>query len=252
MNKVVSVSVGVAAAVAIGGAAMANNTQTINSSQAYVDPAIAAGFVPAFLTDECTAFIGTQVGDCSDWGAIAAGNAAGTTIVLASGGTEANAGYFNNPQMMPVLDAGTWAGGIQHAGWDNASPFSSGLMSWDRTDGSSYFAGLDVSWTGYSDAANGRGEIPMGAPQMGGAESARDEWVDQTVVGYIESLDAASASNLDQNFRSQLSWIGQTLPGALSTYAHIDQRLRSQSIPTPVPPPILRELALADPGCPGR
>ncbi|MBI5136754.1 MAG: hypothetical protein HZA24_11455, partial [Nitrospirae bacterium] len=46
MNKKISVAVGVAAAVAFAGTAMANNTQTVNSSEGYVDLAIAAAFVP--------------------------------------------------------------------------------------------------------------------------------------------------------------------------------------------------------------
>ncbi len=226
MNKKISVAVGVAAAVAFTGTAMANNTQTINSSQGYVDLAIAAAFIPEFVSADCTSPLGGTGGNCNDHGAVAAGNAAGTTIVFAGGGSEANAGFFGNSDMMPVLNLNTWSGGIQHAAWKNAAPLSNGLMSFDRSDGSSYFAGLDISWTGYSDAANGRAEIPMGAPVLpGGGESARDEWVDQTIVGYVESLDGAGNSNLDQNFRSQLSWIGTALPGTTSTYAHIDQRL---------------------------
>jgi hypothetical protein len=229
MNKKISIAVGVAAAVAFTGTAMANNTQTINTSEAYVNVGVAAAFVPEFVTADCTAAIGST-GNCNDHGAVAAGNAAGTTIIFtnAPGGTEANGGYFNNGDMMPVLTLDVWSGGIQHAAWKNDPPFSSGLMSWDRSDGSSYFAGLQISWTGYSDAAAGHSEFPMGAPILpGGAESVREEWVDQTIVGYVESLDGSGNSNYDQNFRSQLSWIGTGLGvgSEATTYAHIDQRL---------------------------
>jgi len=242
MNKKVSIAVGVAAAVAFTGTAMANNTQTINSSEAYVDLSIAAAFIPEFVTADCSAALGGNndrldplsvagdgSGNCNDHGAVSSANAAGTTIVFANGGgTEANGGYFNNGDMMPVLTFDTWSGGIQHAAWKNDPPFSSGLMSFDRSDGSSYFAGLDIAWTGYTEPAGGHSEFPMGAPQLpGGAESVREEWVDQTVVGYVQSLDTGGASNYDQNFRSQLSWIGTGLGvgNEASTYAHIDQRL---------------------------
>ncbi len=226
MNKHLPIAVGVAAAITLAGTAGANNTQTINNSQGYVDLAVASAFVPAFLTDNCTSPIGSSGGNCDDWGAIAAGNAAGTTIVLGSGATMAAAGYFNNADMMPVLNTAVWAAGIENAAWNNAAPFSSGLASFDRPDGSSYFAGLDLAWTGYASAANGIVGLPMGAPVMAnGGESVRDQWVDQTVVGYIESLDALDNPNLEQNFRSQLSWIGAALPGTNSTFAHIDQRL---------------------------
>ncbi|MBI5137372.1 MAG: hypothetical protein HZA24_08580 [Nitrospirae bacterium] len=227
MNSKLASAVGAAAAaaVAFAGSAMANNTQTINNSNGYVDLGVAAAFVPAFLTDHCTSAIGSNTGNCNEWGSIAAGNASGASIiVLPGGGTQAAAGYFNNPDMMPILDMAAWANGIENAAWNNAAPFSSGLMSWDRSDGSSYFAGLTLGWTGYSDAASGI--RPMGAPVMpGGGESVREQWIDQTVVGYIESLATLGGSNLDENFRSQLSWIGTALPGTLATYAHIDQRL---------------------------
>jgi len=238
MNKKVSIAVGVAAAVAFTGTAMANNTQTINTSEAYVSATIAAAFVPEFVTADCTGALGTSLStnNCNDHGAVSAANAAGTTIIFtnAPGGTEANNGFFNNGDMMPVLNFDVWSGGIQHAAWKNDPPFSSGLMSWDRSDGSSYFAGLSLAWTGYSDAAKGHSEFPMGAPIMaGGGESVREEWIDQTVVGYVESLAATQgggteASNYDMNFRSQLSWIGTgtgTDLGTSAVYAHIDQRL---------------------------
>jgi hypothetical protein len=225
MKKIVSISVAIAASVTMSGAALANNTQTINNSQLYVDPTIAEGFMPSFLSEHCTSVIDGTLGSCRDWGATAAGSAAGTTIVFVDGGTEANRGYFNNPSLMPVLDTNVWANGIRHSGWNNQSPFSSGLMSWDRASGMAYFAGLDISWSGYADAANGRGDIPMGAPLMGGSESLREQWVDQVVVGYIESLDASGNSNLEQNFRNQLSWVSDILPGPDITYAHLDQRL---------------------------
>ncbi len=226
MNKHLPIAVGVAAALTLAGTAGANNTQTINNSQGYVDLAVASAFVPAFLTDHCTSPIGSNGGNCDDWGAIAAGNAAGTTIVLGNGSTMASSGFFNNPDMMPVLNTAVWAAGIENAAWNNAAPFSSGLMSFDRSDGSSYFAGLDLAWTGYTDAALSSVGLPMGAPVLpNGGESVREEWVDQTVVGYVESLDALDNPNLEQNFRSQLSWIGAALPGTNSTYAHIDQRL---------------------------
>lgn len=239
MNKKVSIAVGVAAALAFTGTAMANNTQTINSSEDYVDVSIAAAFVPLFVTNDCSAAIG-GTGNCNDHGAVNAANAAGTTIVFSSGLTESNAGVFNNSDVMPVLTLDTWSGGIQHAAWKNAPPFSNGLMSFDRADGTSYFAGLDITWTGYTQPAGGASEQPLGAPILPkGGESVRDEWVDQTVVGYIESRAVATvtggaaspgtvgtgAVNYEQNFRSQLSWIGTALPGATSTFAHIDQRL---------------------------
>ncbi len=228
-----------AAAVAFTGTAMANNTQTINQSEGYVDLSIAAAFIPEFVSVDCTTALGSTGGNCNDHGAVAAANAAGTTIVFAGGGSEANAGYFNNADMMPVLNMDTWSGGIQHAAWKNAPPFSSGLMGFDRSDSSSYFAGLDLGWTGYSKPGSGRGsEIPMGAPIMpGGSESARDQWVDQTIVGYVQSLTAPGTGtvNYEQNFRSQLSWMGTSLPGIASTFAHIDQRLEQDLTLTDTP-----------------
>ena len=224
MNKKISIAVGVAAAVAFTGTAMANNTQTVNSSEGYVDLSIAAAFVPEFVTADCSSPIGGNTGNCNDHGAVAAGNAAGTTIVFAGGGTEANAGVFANPDMIVVLDNAVWTAGVQHSAWTNAAPFSSGLMSFDRSDGSSYFAGLTNAWTGYDDAA-AKGEFAMGAPIMSdGSEAVREEWVDQTVVGYIESRTTpiTGGINYEQNFRSQLSWVGSNVATAA---AHIDQRL---------------------------
>ncbi len=200
--------------------AEANNTQTVNSSEVPLDITTIAAFTPLFVQTQCTAAIG-GTGNCNDRGASATGNAAGTTIVFNSGSTAPNNQYFNNPDMMPVLNLNTWSGGISNAAWNNAAPFSSGLMSWDRSDGSSYFAGLDIAWTGYSDAyANG--QIPMGAPVMpGGAESVREEWVDQTVVSWTETLDALNNPSLVGNFRTRLAWLGSDVA---TSWAYTDQR----------------------------
>lgn len=237
MKKIISIAVGVAAATTVAGTALANNTQTVNSSEGYVAPEIATAFIPEFVSGDCTAALGystttaggTVAGDCNGHGTVAAANAAFGSGAYNISPTETTAGYFDNPDMMPILNLAVWTGGISSAAWKNAAPFSSGLMSWgmhgvmDRADGSSYFAGLTYGWTGYSDAA-ANPEVPMGAPIMaGGSESARDQWVDQTVVGYITSMKTAGSTNpadlnYIQNFRSQLSFETMDI-------SHIDQRL---------------------------
>ncbi|MBI5137527.1 MAG: hypothetical protein HZA24_09390 [Nitrospirae bacterium] len=200
-------------------AAKANNTQTVNGSDVPLDLTTITAFTPLFVQTQCTAVAG-GTGNCDQFGAVTAGNAGGTTIIYL-GGTEAPNGYFNNPDMMPVLNLDVWSGGIAGAAWNNAAPFSSGLMSWDRSDGSSYFAGLTLAWTGYADAA-ANPTMPMGAPLMpGGAESVREEWVDQTVVSWVETLDALGNTTHVQNFRNRLSWMGSDVA---TSWAHVDQR----------------------------
>jgi len=192
----------------VASVAEANNTQTINSSDGPLDTTIVAAFTPSFVQTQCSAMTGAT-GNCSAWGTMA-------TTAASSGG-----GFFNNSNVMPVLNFDVWSGGIASSGWKNQQPFSSGLMSWDRSDGSSYFAGLDVSWTGYSDAANNPTR-PMGVPVMpNGAESVREQWVDQTIISWTETLDNLGDPTQIGNFRSRLSWMGSDVA---TSWAHIDQR----------------------------
>jgi hypothetical protein len=188
--------------------AEANNTQTINSSEVPLDITTITAFTPLFVQNQCTATTGST-GDCSVWGS--------QVVTNAGGGTS----YFNNPELIPVLNGDVWSGGIQNSGWSNTEPFSSGLMSWDRSDGSSYFAGLDVSWTGYSDA-EANPVLPMGVPSMpNGSESVREEWIDQTIIAWTETLDEFGDTTQVGNFRSRLSWMGSDVT---TSWAHIDQR----------------------------
>ena len=225
MNKKVTVAVGVAAAVAFAGVASANNTQTIMSSEAYVPLSIASGFVPEFVTQDCTSGGATGIGvvgntgNCNGHGAVAASAAAGVDI------GEGLPGYFNNPDMMPVFNTTVFNVGMEHSGYANIAPFASGLFR--RSQGgavggrSNYFTGLMNAWTGLDEALTA-GDKPMGVGTLAGDHTERELWIDQTVVGYVMSLDANGDSNYDQNFRAQLSWDGADLATSL---AHIDQRL---------------------------
>lgn len=73
---------------------------------------------------------------------------------------------------------------------------------------------------------------PMGDPVWGVAQN--DGWIDQTVVGYIESLDAEGKANLQQNMRSQVNHrvappgsVDPQFPQDVSGWwvANVDQRM---------------------------
>ncbi|MDH5525882.1 MAG: hypothetical protein OEY97_01075 [Nitrospirota bacterium] len=59
----------------------------------------------------------------------------------------------------------------------------------------------------------------------------RDHWIDQTVVGYVTSLDKdTAAEELTQNFRSQVSFDTDPLPISTINYTHVDQRLEQSVV----------------------
>jgi len=227
MNRNVSMAVGMAAAMVFSSVAHANNTQTINNSSEYVPLSIAMGFVPAFVTTMCQSASGATglavvggSGSCASAGLMAVAAAAGVDIGAGIGG------YFGNPNLVPVFNSAAYLAGMEHSGYKLAAPFSNGLFT--TADGgairdgrSSYFDGLENAWADLAEAQVD-GDRPMGVGELGGDHTLRELWIDQLVVGYVESLDPEDNPNYELNLRSQLSWNGSNLTNAL---AHIDQRL---------------------------
>jgi hypothetical protein len=221
MNRKISVAVGAAAAVAFTGAAYASDLLTINQTSQYIDPNVSAAFIPHWLLPggDCHAAPGgTSTVGCPDHGSALVGQAAGTEAENFWSSGDAI------PQIVPN-PAGSWA--LVAPTGDN--PFMSGLF---RTDGTSFFTGLSYACNTPGDTVNGC--YGMGAPlaSVGGAGfTAQQEWIDQTVIGYVQSnadTDGNLANGgegditLAQNMRSQFNMTGTSLTAVGS---HIDQRL---------------------------
>ena len=220
MNRKISLAVGTAAAVAFTGMAHASDLTTINQTEQYVDPSVAASFVPYFVQPggDCNAPIGgsSTVG-CPDHGAALVGQAAGTEPENYFSGGDAVPAFSHTP-------ADSWA----LVGPTGDNPFMSGIF---RSDGTSYFTGLNYSCDTPGDAiaTNCNG---MGAPIFANDNATRQqEWIDQTLVGYVESLANLDGNNanggegditLAQNLRVQFNMTGTDLS---SVGSDIDQRL---------------------------
>jgi|GEM_PF-2197945 len=226
MNKKVSVAVGAAAAVAFAGAAMASDIVTINNTEQYVPGGVAAMFVPEFITADCGGY-GTTTGSCPDHGI--------HLVMQAAMGV-----YWTQGDAVPIFDATEASGYLMFSDEDGnkrGDAFDNGLF---RTNGTSYFQGLNLAWGTVGDALQNGPDLPIGAPTwLGGEQTNREVWIDQTVVTYVDSTnqgtgvgvgagngeggaDLQGTTNLAQNFRSQLSWSGADLATA---GAQIDQRL---------------------------
>jgi hypothetical protein len=226
MNRKISIAVGTAAAVAFAGAAMASDLVTINSSEGYTSIGSEA-FIPGFLRNDCGHQDGTDTyafvsGSCPEHGE--------TMVSLA-----ANGGFWDGGDAVPVHanDESSGYAMLQPngPGGGGGDAFDNGLF---RTDGTSYFSGLTLGWNTIGDALNLGPDLPMGAP-TGVGSSGREFWVDQTVIGYVETLrdtngnqgDGGEAeTTLAMNFRTSLTFTGSTdLGGEGGVSNHIDQRL---------------------------
>jgi hypothetical protein len=220
MNRKISLAVGTAAAVAFTGMAHASDLLTINQTDQYVAPSVAAKFIPNWLLPggDCNATPGgsSTVG-CPDHGAALVGQAAGT---------EAE-NYWSDGDAVPAFST-TYAGSWDLVGPTGDNPFMSGIF---RTDGTSYFTGLSYAPDTPGDIIGGEFN-GMGAPTSGNA-TRQQEWIDQTVIGYVESLkntdgdlanggDESGIVTLAQNLRIQFNMTGTAVsnPGS-----DIDQRL---------------------------
>jgi len=233
MNKKITVAVGAAAAVAMGGVAFASNIYTINASEGYIAGA-GAVFLPKFITEECGALAG---GNSTQSGVNNGSNPIpGATSGCANHGHEVAAlGASMGLLGMPYVPAfnNTEASGYILSASDVA--FDNGLFS--RTNVAAtgrnvnYFSQLDNAWTGtYGDSGTVTPDQAIGANLS--TDGVRDKWIDQTVVGYVVSKNVNVTSTtaqavlggdaLRQNMRSQLSWLGGTTATATVV---IDQRL---------------------------
>jgi len=217
MNRKISIAVGTAAAVAFAGAAMASDLVTINSSEGYHAVGSNA-FQPGFLRNDCGHL------DGSDTYGFLSGNCAehGHTMV----GLAANGGFWTGGDAVPVHGNNPQSGYAMQDGIGDA--FDNGLF---RTDGTSYFSGLTYAWDSIGDAV----ADPMAG--MGGHDpspfaNGHDWWLDQTVIGYVETkLDTDSNqmnggegdTTLAQNFRSSITMTNSTDLNLVTN--HIDQRL---------------------------
>jgi len=228
MNRKISVAVGAAAAVAFTGAAYASDLLTINNTDGYVDPSVAASFVPYFLQPggDCGASIGgTSTVGCPDHGGELVAQAAGVSLTNFWSGGDAV------PQFPVDPETAFW-GVVGHT---DDNPFGSGIF---RSDGTSYFSGMTWS-AGYcdteteADSATGSNCFGMGAPTLTGTFgfTRQQEWVDQVVVGYVESIrdsdgnqqgDPGGDITLAQNFRQQYNTVGTA---ATAQRYQLDQRL---------------------------
>jgi len=231
MNRKISIAVGTAAAVAFAGAAMASDLVTINSSEGYTAVGSEA-FMPGFLRADCghqpgapgggspgDATYGFLSGNCSGHGEVNVGNAAGLT------GPD-NGNFWTGGDSVPAPTGNDEASGytMLHGQGD---AFDNGLF---RTDSTSYFSGLNLGWYTIGDAV-AVPDAPMGAA-TGPTSSAREFWIDQTVIGYVETkLDTDSNqanggegdTTLAQNFRASITQVGSTDLNLVKN--HIDQRL---------------------------
>jgi hypothetical protein len=225
MNRKISLAVGTAAAVAFTGMAHASDLLTINQTDQYVDPSVAGSFIPYFVQPggDCNAPVGgTSTVGCPDHGAALVGQAAGIEPENYFSGGDAVPAFSHTP-------ADSWA----LVGPTGDNPFMSGIF---RSDGTSYFTGLNYACDTPGDAiatnCNGMGAAPDGAG-FGEAATTQSEWIDQTLVGYVESLanlDGNDANGgegditLAQNLRVQFNMTGTSLdPGVVGS--DIDQRL---------------------------
>jgi hypothetical protein len=231
MNRKISIAVGTAAAVAFAGAAMASDLVTINSSEGYTQVGSEA-FMPHFLRDDCGHQPGAPgggspgddtysflSGNCSGHGEVNVGNAAGLT-----GGDNSN--YWTGGDSVPNPAANDEASGYTMLD-GQGDAFDNGLFN---TGNTSFFTGLSLGWNSLADAL-AMPDAPMGVA-TGATSNAREFWIDQTVIGYVETkLDTDSnqgnggegPTTLAQNFRSSLTFTGSTDLSAVSN--HIDQRL---------------------------
>jgi hypothetical protein len=221
MNRKISIAIGTAAAVAFTGAAMASDLVTINSSEGYT-AAGSEAFMPNFLRADCGEQNGTNVygsitGSCPEHGQVMVESAAGV------GGLN----FWTDGDAVPV-HSNTEASGYEMLN-GIGDAFDNGLF---RTDGTSYFSGLSLGWNTIGDPLNNGPDLPMGAPTTSGANE-REQWIDQTVIGYVETkLDTNSnqgdggegPTTLAQNFRTSLTFTGGTTDITLASN-HIDQRL---------------------------
>jgi hypothetical protein len=216
MNRKISIAVGTAAAVAFAGAAMASDLVTINSSEGYTSIGSEA-FIPGFLRNDCGHQDGTDTyafvsGSCPEHGE--------TMVSLA-----ANGGFWTGGDAVPV-HSNSPAGGFQMVN-GIGDAFDNGLF---RTDGTSYWSGLTYAWDSISDAvADPMAPIGSHPPNF---SSGHDWWLDQTVIGYVETLrdtdgnqgnGGEAETTLAQNFRVSITQVGSTDLTAVSN--HIDQRL---------------------------
>ncbi len=221
MNRKISLAVGTAAAVAFTGMAHASDLTTINQTEQYVDPSVAGSFVPYFVQPggDCNAAIGgsSTVG-CPDHGAALVGQAAGTEPENYFSGGDAVPAFSHSP-------SDSWA----LVGPTGDNPFMSGIF---RSDGSSYFTGLNYACDTPGDAIDNNCN-GMGAPTGIGSLTSHQEWIDQTLIGYVESLQNLDGNDanggegdvtLAQNLRVQFNQTG-TDPGFADVGGEIDQRL---------------------------
>ena len=225
MNRKISIAVGTAAAVAFAGAAMASDLVTINSSEGYTAVGSEA-FMPGFLRADCghhdpnQATYGYLSGDCSEHGMVNVMNAAGFT-------TGDNGNYWTGGDSVPIGAEGSQASGYQMLN-GVGDAFDNGLF---RTDGTSYWTGLSYSWNSIGDAVADPA-APQGSHNPGPFSTGHDWWLDQTVIGYVETkLDTDSNqanggegdTTLAQNFRASITQVGSTDLNLVKN--HIDQRL---------------------------
>jgi hypothetical protein len=231
MNRKISIAVGTAAAVAFTGAAFASDLVTINSSEGYTTVGSEA-FMPGFLRADCGHQDGTATyafisGSCPEHGQ--------TVVSLA-----ANGGFWDGGDAVPVyetdaLEASGYSMLKAPNGDVRGDAFDNGLF---RTNDTSYFSGLSYGWDTLGDAlgvnAGKAPDAPMGGP-TGTDANVREFWVDQTVIGYVETLrdtdgnqgnGGEAETTLAMNFRTSLTFTGSTdLTGELGVSNHIDQRL---------------------------
>jgi len=239
MNRKVSIAVGAAAALAFTGAALANDTVTINSSEGYVATSVAAPFVPGFLTADCGSSVFLTTSNCEEHGAQNVINAAAYIT-----GSSLATNYWTGGDSVPGLNLLDSAGDLapEASGYrmfeafngdKTGDAFNNGLFNVANT--ASYFSGIELGWNTIGDALGLGPDLPMGAPaSIGGEATERDNWIDQTVVGYVESLNSGVAATngttatdtvaLAQNFRTQISFLNTTAE-IRDNKAVIDQRL---------------------------
>jgi hypothetical protein len=220
MNRKVTFAVGTAAAVAFTGVASASDMLTINQTEGYVGANLSASFIP-WVLGECDApGGGTSTIGCPDHGYALVTQAAGDPLNIGEGN------YFTGGDAVPAIQTTPNSSWITVAPTGD-NPFMSGLF---REDGTSYFTGLGYSCDTPAEAISGNC-LGMGAPEGVGNITRQQEWIDQTLVGYVESIrdangddvpDAGGDVTLAQNFRIQFNMRGTAVsaPGS-----HIVQRL---------------------------
>jgi hypothetical protein len=218
MNRKISIAVGTAAAVAFAGAAMASDLVTINSSEGYTSVGSEA-FMPNFLRADC----GHQDGSNTYGNITGSSPEHGETMV----GLAANGGYWDGGDAVPIGTEGSAASGYDMLD-GTGDAFDNGLF---RTDGTSYFSGLNYGWNSLADAiANPTSYQSSHDPSP--FANGHDWWLDETVIGYVETkLDTDSnqgnggegPTTLAQNFRISLTQVGSTDLSLVSN--HVDQRL---------------------------